>query len=108
MPHYALDGGVTKGDNRPAMEKRMTPYETVIDRFGSVSSLATALGVGHTTVLKWKRRGLIPAHQMLRIYRVAQEMKINLTYEDLVAGAPKNSASKRKKPAYEVTTQKAA
>ena len=108
MPHYVLDPAVTKSDNLLAMKKRMTPYETVIDRFESVGRLAAALGVGHTTILKWKRRGLIPSHQIQRIYTVASEMKIKISLEDLVFGGFKNDAAERKKEASEVTLRKAA
>lgn len=103
-----LTATVTKGDNRLAMKKRMTPYETVIDRFDSVGRLAAALGVGHTTVLKWKRRGLIPSHQIQRIYTVASEMEIEISLEDLVFGGFKNDDAERKKEACEVTLRKAA
>ena len=70
------------------MRKRQTPYQTVISRFGGVSKLASALGIrNHTTVLRWKDRGFIPAHHMEKVINAAKEGGIGLTLEELVLGA---------------------
>lgn len=64
----------------------MNPYETVVSRFGTVSKLAAALNVNHTTVLQWKKRGLIPSHHMLNILKAAEQRGIKLDPLEIIAG----------------------
>jgi hypothetical protein len=82
---------VANGDILNSADERkrgnMRPYETVIARFKGVSHLAKALGVNHTTILKWKVRGYIPAHHMKAVMDAAKSRGVSLTLEEVVFGS---------------------
>lgn len=70
------------------MSKRETPYQVVVRKFGGVRKLATALGIeNHTSVLRWKGRGLVPAHHQEKVLTVAKERGIHLTAEEVIFGS---------------------
>lgn len=59
------------------------PAEKIIDRFGGVSKLASALGHKHvTTVHGWLSRGFVPGKQIPKVLRKAREMGIDLSLSD--------------------------
>jgi hypothetical protein len=53
-----------------------------MDRFGGYLSLARALGVGRTTVLMWRSRG-IPDGVKWRIIKLARERGMRISIKDL-------------------------
>lgn len=80
---------MAESDHYAVMSKRRTPYEVVIDKFRGVRKLAHALGIdNHTSVLRWKDKGLIPAHHQERVLTVAKERGIDLTAEEVIFGSP--------------------
>ncbi|WP_353861442.1 carph-isopro domain-containing protein [Azospirillum formosense] len=68
-----------------------TQADRIIGRFGTQTALADAIGVRQSAVAAWKRRGIIPARQQLRILEVARERGIPLEPADFFedgAGSP--------------------
>lgn len=62
----------------------MTYVERIIDAFGGVRPMASAIGAGPSTVLSWKVRGSIPDRQKERIWAKAKEQGLPLTARDFV------------------------
>jgi len=71
----------------------MRPAEYVIYAFGGVTAAANAIGRDKGSVCAWKRprsrkgaNGQVPGKAQARILKVAEEMQIDITPEDLVIG----------------------
>jgi hypothetical protein len=61
----------------------MTQADRIIQKFGTVTRLARALGHPHaTTVQAWKKRGFIPQRQHEAVYEAAKRECIPLEPSD--------------------------
>lgn len=66
-----------------------TPVEKIIRKFGSVQSLADAIGVQQPAVSKWRQNprtgegdGVIPVHHHTAIIEAAKSRNIQISAED--------------------------
>jgi len=73
--------------------KLLSPAEYVIYAFGGVHAAARAIGRDAGSVCAWKRPrsrkgsdGRVPGKAQMAILRVARDMQIDITPEDLVIG----------------------
>lgn len=62
--------------------------EAIIKKFGTQERLAQALGCRQTVIAGWKRRGVVPARQQMRVLEAAQELGIDLTPNDFFSAEP--------------------
>lgn len=74
----------------------MSPVDVVVDIFGGIRSVARAINVAPSTVLRWgtSRRGgripgSIPHEYMLPLMEAAMRRRKRLTLEEVVWGRPK-------------------
>lgn len=72
----------------------MFPAAEILDRFGGISVVAGALGVSHSTVLRWTypvdkggTGGTIPSKRQHQLLRLAQERGTRLNPADFFASA---------------------
>lgn len=69
-----------------------TPAERVIQRFGGLTKLATALGHRRpTTVQGWLVRGVVPVRQIPKVIATGRKLGIELSLDDFF-DAPKKAA----------------
>lgn len=68
----------------------LSPAQCVIRAFGGVRKTAKAVGRQPGAVTQWKRHGLVPPRIQLLVLRMAQEGKIVITAEELIAGSDLN------------------
>ena len=54
----------------------------IIAKFGTQVSLASALGIGQSTIAAWKRRGFIPVRQQSAVLTAARRLGIDLKPAD--------------------------
>ena len=67
----------------------LTPFEVVVLKFGNINRLGEAIGVrSHTSLLRWKDRGLIPAHFQKPVLEAAEALGIDLNAAEVVMGWP--------------------
>lgn len=71
----------------------LTPAEFVIYRFGGVHATARAIGRTPASVCKWQKprkwkgsKGYIPVEAQKRILKVASDLQLDITLEDLHYG----------------------
>jgi hypothetical protein len=56
----------------------------IIDKFGGVRPMATALKKAPSAVFRWKRSGRIPAKHQGAVLKAAQELKLGIEPQDLI------------------------
>jgi DNA-binding transcriptional regulator YiaG len=66
---------------------KVTQAERIIEKFGTQSALADALGIRQSAVAAWKKRGFIPARQQEEILRIARRRGINIGPKDFFSEA---------------------
>ncbi|WP_353429283.1 carph-isopro domain-containing protein [Paracoccus denitrificans] len=68
----------------------MSYVASIIDQFGGVRAMATALGRAPSTVYGWKDRGTIPDHEKVAVLDAAIRIGLPITKADFW---PSRSAS---------------
>ena len=59
----------------------------IIRKFGTQERLAELLAVRQSVIAGWKRRGVVPARQQMRVLQVARDQGIDLTPHDFFESA---------------------
>lgn len=62
------------------------PSQLVVSVFGGVRPAARLLNCEPSTVSRWNKTGLVPAHFQRKVLHVAWEKGVDLTAHDLVFG----------------------
>lgn len=62
--------------------------DAIAKKFGSQDALAKAIGASQSTVAHWKRRGVIPARQQIKILNAARDKGITLEPAEFFIVAP--------------------
>lgn len=60
----------------------MSYVDTIIERFGTQSALADALGIRQSAVAAWKKRGSIPSRQQQEILKAARHSNVKIEPAD--------------------------
>ncbi|OYD82521.1 Cro/CI family transcriptional regulator [Azospirillum brasilense] len=71
----------------------ITQADVIIQKFGTQTALAEAVGVRQSAVAAWKKRGFIPARQQPAVLAAARNRGIKLTPNDFFAASDDQGAA---------------
>jgi len=79
-------------------QKKVSPAEYVIAKFGGVSATARALGINRSSVSLWRTRskGQIPSRQWVHILRASREQDLAIKPENLYTVPTQRKAVSKK------------
>jgi hypothetical protein len=62
----------------------MNPVQKIVERFGSLSAMARAVGVPISTAQWWRDTGIVPARRQAALLRAGQHLNPPLSAADLI------------------------
>lgn len=71
----------------------MTYAQTIIEKFGGVRAMATALGCAPSTVQGWKNRGSIPDEKKTAVLDTARRSGVAISRDDFWPSQPPGGAT---------------